>query len=143
MESRKIKKSQLSSNTNDNGWDADKGRLHNSRAWCSKNEDPMSEFFQIDLLKVRHVSAIATQGVEHIRLLWKYHYYVETYMIKYSYDGATWFYYEAENGADIVSDSMPLEYFLFNCQHFPVLYLFPLCCCSTSNLSSCHLDSAR
>jgi len=140
MESRKIKKSQLSSNTNDNGWDADKGRLHNSKAWCSKNEDPTSEYFQIDLLKVRHVSAIATQGVEHS--FWKFDYYVETYMIKYSYDGATWFYYEAENGSDFVSDIVCHWSILFNCQHFPVLYLFPLCCCS-SNLSSCHLDTAR
>ena len=108
MESRKIKNSQLSSNTNDNGWDAGKGRLHNSKAWCSKDEDPKSEYFQIDLLKVRHVSAIATQGVKH----WRINYYVETYMIKYSYDGATWFYYEAENGADIVSDSVSMDYFI-------------------------------
>lgn len=106
MESRKITKSQLSSNTNDDGWDADKGRLRNSRAWCSKSNNPTSEYFQIDLLRVRHVSAIATQGVKAFLL---YNYYVETYMIKYSYDGATWFYYEEENGADVVSESVSLE----------------------------------
>ena len=102
MESRTIKSYQLSSNTNDKGWDADKGRLRNSKAWCSKTNDRTSEYFQIDLLRVRHVSAIDTQGVEH----WKIDYYVETYMIKYSYDGETWFYYEAENGADVVSESV-------------------------------------
>lgn len=107
MESRKITKSQLSSNTNDDGWDADKGRLRNSRAWCSKSNNPTSEYFQIDLLRVRHVSAIATQGVKAFLL---YNYYVETYMIKYSYDGATWFYYEEENGAYVVSESVSLEY---------------------------------
>lgn len=109
MESKKIKKSQLSSNTNANGWDADKGRLRNSRAWCSKTNSPLSEYFQIDLLRVRHVTAIATQGVKH----WRLNYYVETYMIKYSYDGATWFYYEAENGADVVSESVSLEYYFY------------------------------
>ena len=109
MESRKINKSQLSSNTYDDGWDADKGRLHNSRAWCSKSEDTRSEYFQIDLLRVRHVSAIATQGVKH----WALNYYVETYMIKYSYDGAMWFYYEAESGADVVSESVSLEYYFY------------------------------
>jgi len=34
-------------------------------------------------------------------------------MIKYSYDGATWFYYEAENGADVVSESVSLEYYFY------------------------------
>ena len=108
MQSRKIKKSQLSSYTNDDGWDADKGRLRNSRAWCSKSKDATSEYFQIDLLRVRQVSSIATQGVKHLLL----NYYVETYMIKYSYDGASWFYYEAENGADVVSESVSLECYL-------------------------------
>lgn len=110
MESKKIKKSQLSSNTNANGWEADKGRLHNSRAWCSESNNRWSEYFQIDLLRVRHVTAIATQGVKH----WNFNYYVETYMIKYSYDGATWFYYEAENGADVVSESVSLEYYFID-----------------------------
>ena len=105
MESKKIKKSQLSSNTNDNGWDADKGRLRNSRAWCSKSNNPTSEYFQIDLLRVRQVSSIDTQGVKYLLRS----FYVETYMIKYSYDGESWFYYEAENGADVVSESVSLE----------------------------------
>ena len=103
MESRTIKSYQLSSNTSDEGW-PDKGRLRNPKAWCSKSNDPTSEYFQIDLLRVRHVSAIATQGLEHL----KRDYYVETYMIKYSYDGAMWFYYEAETGADEVSESVCL-----------------------------------
>lgn len=110
MESRKIKKSQLSSYTNDNGWDADKGRLHNSRSWCSMSEDSTYEYFQIDLLRVRHISAIATQGVRY-RLF--NNYYVETYMIKYSYNGVSWFFYEAENGADVVSDRVSLECYFY------------------------------
>ncbi|KAJ7376418.1 hypothetical protein OS493_034695 [Desmophyllum pertusum] len=57
----------------------------------------MNEYFQIDLLRVRHVSAIATQGVVSGRF-WSY--YVETYMIKYSYDGWSWLFYEADNGAN-------------------------------------------
>lgn len=110
MESRTIKSYQLTSNTNAKGWDADKGRLRNSEAWCSESNGP-NEYFQIDLLRVRHVSAIATQGVEHS--FWKIDYYVETYMIKYSYDGTTWFYYEAKNGADVVSESLYLKNITF------------------------------
>ena len=124
MESKKIKNSQLSSSTNDDGWDANKGRLRNSRAWCSKSNNPTSEYFQIDLLRVRRVSAIATQGVKHV----VFNYYVETYMIKYSYDGATWFYYEAENGADVVSESVSLEYYIYLHPIYCFGYLFSVCC---------------
>lgn len=105
MQNRKIKNSQLSSYTSDSGWTVDKGRLHNSRSWCSHSNDVGKEYFQIDLLRVRHVSAIATQGVKHFLR----DYYVETYMIKYSYDGRLWLFYELENGADVVSDT---EYYL-------------------------------
>ena len=104
MESGTIKSHQLSSNTNYKGWDATNGRLRNPKAWCGKSNDPTSEYFQIDLLRVRQVSAIATQGLEHLIR----DYYVETYTIKYSYDGAMWFYYKAENGADVVSESVCL-----------------------------------
>ena len=124
MESKKIKNSQLSSSTNDDGWDANKGRLRNSRAWCSESNNPTSEYFQIDLLRVRRVSAIATQGVKHLFRS----YYVETYMIKYSYDGATWFYYEAENGADVVSESVSLEYYIYLHPIYCFGYLFSVCC---------------
>ncbi|KAL9956765.1 hypothetical protein ACROYT_G038297 [Oculina patagonica] len=99
MQSRKITRSQLDSYTyHSESWGVDKGRLHNSKSWCSKTNDAAKEYFQIDLLRVRHVSAIATQGVEG---KFNIDYYVKTYMIKYSYDGAFWMFYEAENGADV------------------------------------------
>ena len=101
MQSRNIKQSQLSCYTYQKGWEANKGRLHNSKSWCSVTSDPGNEYFQIDLLRVRHISAIATQGVVFGRF-WSY--YVKTYMIKYSYDGRLWLFYEADNGADKVSD---------------------------------------
>ena len=100
MQNGAIKNSQLSSHTSDSGWTVDKGRLHNSkRSWCSHSNDAAKEYFQIDLLRVRHVSAIATQGVKYA----VFKYYVMTYMIKYSYDGSVWFLYETESGADVVS----------------------------------------
>lgn len=103
MENGNIKISQLSSYTYHPSWDVNKGRLHRrSKSWCSDTNDATKEYFQIDLLRVRHVSAIATQGVKYLLR----NYYVKTFMIKYSYDGALWFFYEAENGADMVSDTV-------------------------------------
>lgn len=94
MESNKIQDSQLSSNTFSSGWLPEYGRLNNNGAWCSKNNDETSEYFQIDLLRVRHVSAIATQGV-----YWNYlSYYVKTYTIKHSYDGMDWLTYKDSDG---------------------------------------------
>ncbi|KAJ7371129.1 hypothetical protein OS493_027817 [Desmophyllum pertusum] len=50
MQSRKIKQSQLSCYTYHKGWEANKGRLHNPiKSWCSDTNDPMNEYFQIDL----------------------------------------------------------------------------------------------
>lgn len=94
MESNKIQDSQLSSNTFSSGWLPEYGRLNSNGAWCSKNNDETSEYFQIDLLRVRHVSAIATQGV-----YWNYlSYYVKTYTIKHSYDGMDWLTYKDSDG---------------------------------------------
>ena len=135
MESRKIKKSQLSSKTSDKGWEADRGRLRNSKAWCSETEDVMFEYFQIDLLRVRRVSAIATQGV-HVKISFlKFDYYVETYMIKYSFDGATWFYYQAEDGANVVSDSISLELNVLLPSFHTFNIIAPFLCCNSSNVN--------
>ena len=104
LEDKRIRNFQLSSYTHYKNWDAYRARLNNNKAWCSNENDIKFEYLQIDLLKVRHVSAIATQGTESGFVI-KSSYYVETFMVKYSYDGTTWFYYEASNGADVVSDT--------------------------------------
>lgn len=102
MENRDIRISQLSAYSFHPGWDVNKGRLRRrSKSWCSDTDDATKEYFQIDLLRVRHVSAIATQGVKYLLR----NYYVKTFMIKYSYDGASWWFYEAEKGANVVSDT--------------------------------------
>ncbi|XP_078343071.1 lactadherin-like [Oculina patagonica] len=94
MESGNIDNSQLTSLTHKSDWYPYEGRLNNSdKAWCSaKNHD--GEYFQIDLIKVRRVSAIATQGVKDRSKI----NYVTTFQIKYSYDGASWLSYEDKNG---------------------------------------------
>ena len=53
----------------------------------------MGQYFEIDLVEVRHVSAIATQGFKG-----NFHNYVKTFEIEYSYDDVTWFDYTDENG---------------------------------------------
>lgn len=101
MESNKIKDFQISSHTFSPGWLPEHGRLNNNNgAWCSANNDKTSEYFEIDLLRVRHVSAIGTQGVQ----TWNYlSYYVKTYVIKYSYDGRAWLTYkDTDDGPDKV-----------------------------------------
>ena len=94
MQYGKIGNSQISAKTWDSGWEPYKGRLYNDRAWCSRDKKKEHEYFQVDLKKVRHVSAIGTQGTKvHFGLL-KYMYYVKTYKIKYSFDGRTWYWYQ-------------------------------------------------
>ena len=66
------------------------GRLNNEKAWCTSLNDL---FLQIDLLEVRHVSALATQGYKR-----SFSHYVKTYEIEYSYDGVKWFDYEDDSG---------------------------------------------
>ena len=100
MESHKIKDSQLSSKTHDSGWDSSEGRLNNGeRAWCSDDNTVGVEYFDIDLLKIRHVSAIATQGVRHLLIS----YYVKTYVIMYSFDQGVWFSYQDGTGNEKVT----------------------------------------
>ena len=70
------------------------GRLNNEKAWCTSLNDL---FLQIDLLEVRHVSALATQGYKG-----SFSNYVKTYEIAYSYDGVEWFGYKDDNGKNKV-----------------------------------------
>ena len=90
MESKAIRDDQLDAKSYENGWEPRKGRLGNTRAWCSDSEDPGVEYFEIDLKRVRHVSAIATQGVKYTFK----EYFVKTYTLKYSYDGSRWYQYK-------------------------------------------------
>ena len=90
LESKAIRDDQLDAKSYDNGWEPRKGRLGNDRAWCSDIEDPGVEYFEIDLKRVRHVSAIATQGVKYVFK----EYYVKTYALEYSYDGTQWYQYK-------------------------------------------------
>ena len=119
LESGRISNFQLSSYTYAKNWDAYKARLNNKKAWCSSTNNDQLEYLQIDLLKVRHVSAIATQGAKVGVSIISRSYYVETFMVKYSYDGTNWFYYETSNGADVVSDTffVPVLYLHCNYNH--------------------------
>ena len=96
LEDGSVQNSQFSSYTYGAGWDPFKARLNQGGAWCSDTNDVNHEFLQIDLLNVQHISLIATQGVR--GRLWR-SYYVETFVIKYSYDGTTWFIYKGRNGS--------------------------------------------
>ncbi|PFX13438.1 Coagulation factor V [Stylophora pistillata] len=89
LESGKINDSQLNSSHSFPGYDSSRGRLNNEKAWCTVT---MGHYFEIDLVEVRHVSAIATQGFKG-----NFHNYVKTFEIKYSYDGETWFDYKDKN----------------------------------------------
>ena len=91
MESRKIKNSQLKSSRSFPGFSPSEGRLNNVKAWCARYSTEV--FLEIDLLEVRHVSALATQGFKG-----QYFNYVKTFQIRYSYDGKTWFDYQDDNG---------------------------------------------
>ena len=108
LEDGRVQDSQLSSYTHEHGWDPFKARLNKGGAWCSDTNDVNHEFLQIDLLKVQHVSRIATQGVRsYLRS-----YYVITFVIEYSYDGTTWFIYEGSGGSIQVSGIISLNSFL-------------------------------
>ena len=92
MESRKIKNSQLKSSRSFPGFSPSEGRLNNVKAWCARFSTA-EVFLEIDLLEVRHVSALATQGFKR-----RFFNYVKTFNIRYSYDGKTWFDYQDDNG---------------------------------------------
>ena len=99
MENGKIHDSQLSSFSQfHNNLSPSQGRLNNNKAWCSRN-NAINEFFGIDLLEVRHVSIIATQGYHGI-----FRNFVKSFMIKYSYDGVSWLFYKDGNGQNKVLD---------------------------------------
>ena len=91
LESGKVSDSQLSASSHfPNSLSPSEGRLNNKKAWCTYLSD---QYLQIDLLKVRHVSALATQGYKG-----SLSNYVKTYEIGYSYDGVKWFDYEDDSG---------------------------------------------
>lgn len=97
MEDGRVQDSQLSSNQS--CCTAFKGRLnYDDGGWCSDKNEGNHEFLQIDLLNVQHISRIATQGVRSSYPLWR-SYYVKTFVIKYSYDGTTWFPYKGSDGS--------------------------------------------
>lgn len=90
MENGKIRHFQLWATRSFGGYGPTEGRLNNDRAWCARTNNPI---FEIDLLDVRHVSAIATQGFQG-----RFINYVKTFQMSYSYDGVTWFDYQDDNG---------------------------------------------
>lgn len=90
LESGKVSDSQLSASSHYSNYSPLEGRLNNEKAWCTSVNN---QYLQIDLLEVRHVSALATQGYERT-----FYNYVKTYDIEYSYDGVEWFDYKDNNG---------------------------------------------
>ena len=106
MKDRRIKNYQLSSFShynNDQDWAASQGRLDNSKAWCSNSNDNRKEYFEIDLLRVRHVSSMDMQGYRGWIGVYRRSYYVKTFILNYSYDGVTWYIYKANDGTELVS----------------------------------------
>ena len=93
-----VEDSRFSSYTHMVGWDAFLARLWNDKAWCSATNRINLEFLQIDLGNVRDISCIATQGVHSSYPLFSS--YVMTFIIKYSYNGTTWFPYKG-NGVSV------------------------------------------
>ena len=106
MKDGRIKNYQLSSFShynNDQDWAASQGRLDNSKAWCSNSNDNRKEYFEIDLLRVRHVSSMDMQGYRGGIGVIRRNYYVKTFVLNYSYDGVTWYIYKANDGTELVS----------------------------------------
>lgn len=89
LENKKIQDLQLTSDSHDTKYDAENARLNNNGAWCSKNNLPWTEYLQIRLDRVQHISGIASQGYKGF-----YSYFVKQYTIKYSYDGTVWYWYK-------------------------------------------------
>ena len=107
LEDGRVQNSQFSSYTYATSWDPFRARLNKVGAWCSKANDVNHEFLQIDLRNVQHISRIATQGVS--GSYWR-SYYVETFVIEYSYDGTTWFTYKGSDASIQVSSIFSLNY---------------------------------
>ncbi|XP_067043520.1 venom prothrombin activator oscutarin-C non-catalytic subunit-like isoform X2 [Acropora muricata] len=107
-----VEDSRFSSYTHMVGWDAFMARLCNHKAWCSATNRINLEFLQIDLGKVQHLSCIATQGVHSSYPLFSS--YVMTFIIKYSYNGTTWFPYKGNGGSvqtfDANNDTSSVRY---------------------------------
>ena len=112
LEDGRVQDSQLSSHTHRDGSEALKGRLHHryrDAGWFSATNNKNSEFFQIDLLNVQHISGVATQGVLDLS---SESCYVTTFLVGYSYDGNTWFIYERGGGSVQVRGIICLNLFL-------------------------------
>lgn len=109
LEDGRVQNSQFSSYTYHENWPPFEARLNKGGAWCSDENDVNHEFLQIDLRNVQHISQIATQGV-HGR--WWGSYFVQTFVIEYSYDGTTWFTYQGSGGSIQVSSVFSLNSFL-------------------------------
>ena len=65
------------------------GRLNSDKAWYTRGN---WQCLKIDLLELRHVLAIDTEGYQGIL-----NHYAGTCEIKNSYDGITWLCYQDEN----------------------------------------------
>lgn len=102
-----VEDSRFSSYTHMDGWGPFMARLCNHYAWCSATNDFKLEFLQIDLVNVQHISCIATQGVRSLYPLFSS--YVITFIIKYSYNGTTWFTYKGSGGSVQVSGIISLN----------------------------------
>ena len=74
------------------------GRLNGSIAWCGlgpyKDVRPVS-YFQVDFEKPVIITGLATQGLT--RSMWLRPYYVKTFTLGFSVDGANWFDYSSPN----------------------------------------------
>ncbi|XP_028415658.1 retinoschisin-like [Dendronephthya gigantea] len=77
VEDGRIKNSQISSSTDENGFSTSKGRLNGADSWYSTNDD-QNHWLQVDLGKKKLVTAIATQGFGNS--------WVKTYSISYGVD---------------------------------------------------------
>ena len=107
LEDGRVYDSQFCSYSHKDGWDPFMARLCNDHAWCSATNDNEHEFLQVDLLNIQHISRIATQGIRGLHSLFRS--YVRTFIMKYSYDGTTWFTYEGGGGSVQVSDIISLN----------------------------------
>ena len=92
LESGKVSDSQLNASEHFQSFSPSEGRLNNEKAWCAETRN---QFLQIDLLEVKHVSALATQGYNGT-----FTNYVKTYEIEYSYDGVKWFDYRKDGNGE-------------------------------------------
>ena len=101
MEDGRIKDSQLeASSSHSSDWGPNRGRLNDHHAWCSDTNTRGTDYFQIDLQRIRHVSALGTQGTKNIIK----QYYVTKYIVKYSFDGSMWYTYKYKSAGGKITE---------------------------------------